>query len=108
MGSIKCMGHGDPLETTGCHVSPRKRRTLLRRGRAWKDCADSATGLEAQLLPRLTQRKAAWHCAGMLRNFGAGLGYRYVDYGLNGDNAKFRGEVSYRFRGPTIYLEAVL
>lgn len=44
----------------------------------------------------------------MLRNFGAGLGYRYVDYGLNGDNAKFRGEVSYRFRGPTIYLEAVL
>ncbi|WP_061495160.1 hypothetical protein [Ramlibacter tataouinensis] len=42
------------------------------------------------------------------KNFGAGLGYRYVDYQLSGTKERFRGELSYRFRGPAIYLEAVL
>ena len=42
------------------------------------------------------------------RNFGAGLGYRYVAYEVNAMKSDFRGNVSYKFRGPTIYLEAVL
>lgn len=37
------------------------------------------------------------------RNFGAGLGYRYVDYTLEATKASFTGEVRYRFSGPVLY-----
>jgi hypothetical protein len=36
----------------------------------------------------------------------AGVGYRYVDYKLDSENADFVGHVQYRFQGPTIYLNA--
>jgi hypothetical protein len=37
------------------------------------------------------------------RNFGAGLGYRYVDYTLEATKASFTGEVRYQFSGPVLY-----
>ena len=40
------------------------------------------------------------------RNFGAGLGYRYVDYRLDATKPDFRGQVKYRFKGPTIFVNA--
>jgi hypothetical protein len=40
------------------------------------------------------------------RNWGAGAGYRYVEYELDSTKGNFLGQVNYRFRGPTIYLEA--
>src|SRR5262249_19585565 len=38
------------------------------------------------------------------RNFGVGLGYRYVDYDLTVTKAKFDGGVNYNFKGPVLYL----
>jgi len=38
-------------------------------------------------------------------NFGVGIGYRYVDYKLNASKADFVGEINYKFRGPTLYLQ---
>ena len=40
------------------------------------------------------------------RNWGAGVGYRYVDYKLDASNPDFRGEINYNFKGPTIFLNA--
>lgn len=40
------------------------------------------------------------------RNFGAGLGYRYVDYTLEATKASFTGEVRYQFSGPLLYAVA--
>jgi hypothetical protein len=39
------------------------------------------------------------------KNWGVGLGYRYVSYNLKATNDKFHGEVKYDFKGPTIYAE---
>ncbi|HTT13165.1 MAG TPA: hypothetical protein VMG60_20015 [Burkholderiaceae bacterium] len=41
-----------------------------------------------------------------LKNVGAGVGYRYVDYKLDSTNEHLYGKVVYNFKGPTIYLEA--
>ncbi|HUL68238.1 MAG TPA: hypothetical protein VLW55_26825 [Burkholderiaceae bacterium] len=41
-----------------------------------------------------------------LKNVGAGVGYRYVNYKLSSTNTHVYGEVNYNFKGPTIYLEA--
>ena len=41
-----------------------------------------------------------------VKNFGVGVGYRYVDYKLSSTNAHVYGEVNYKFQGPTIYFEA--
>jgi hypothetical protein len=41
-----------------------------------------------------------------VKNFGAGVGYRYVNYKLSATNPHLYGEVNYNFKGPTIYLEA--
>ena len=38
------------------------------------------------------------------RNFGIGLGYRYVDYDLDVTKSSFSGAVQYRFSGPVLYL----
>ena len=38
------------------------------------------------------------------RNFGVGLGYRYVDYDLDVTRASFTGGVKYEFSGPMLYL----
>lgn len=38
------------------------------------------------------------------KNFGVGVGYRYVDYKLEATKSDFTGEVQYKFRGPTIYV----
>lgn len=38
------------------------------------------------------------------RNFGIGLGYRYIDYDLTVTKARFNGGVEYRFSGPVLYL----
>lgn len=40
------------------------------------------------------------------KNWGAGVGYRYVDYKLDASNPDFRGEINYNFKGPTIFLNA--
>jgi len=40
------------------------------------------------------------------KNWGAGLGYRYVSYNLKSTTENFHGEVKYDFKGPTIFLEA--
>jgi hypothetical protein len=40
------------------------------------------------------------------RNWGLGAGYRYVDYKLESTKTNFHGEVNYRFKGPTMYVEA--
>ncbi len=39
------------------------------------------------------------------KNFGVGLGYRYVDYKVSVSKDNFHGEVDYRFDGPTLFLE---
>ncbi|MCX9157353.1 porin family protein [Niveibacterium sp. 24ML] len=39
------------------------------------------------------------------KNFAAGIGYRYVDYGLEATKDSFHGEVQYSFSGPTLFLE---
>jgi len=38
------------------------------------------------------------------KNFGAGVGYRYVDYRVAATKTNFNGEVEYRFKGPTIFV----
>ena len=38
------------------------------------------------------------------RNFGVGLGYRYVDYDLDVTKSSFTGGVKYQFSGPMLYL----
>ncbi len=38
------------------------------------------------------------------RNFGIGLGYRYVDYDLDVTKSSFSGGVQYQFSGPVLYL----
>ena len=38
------------------------------------------------------------------RNFGIGLGYRYVDYDLDVTKSNFSGGVKYEFSGPVLYL----
>ena len=38
------------------------------------------------------------------RNFGVGLGYRYVDYDLEVTKSSFSGGVKYEFSGPVLYL----
>lgn len=38
------------------------------------------------------------------RNFGIGLGYRYVDYDLDVTKSSFSGNVQYEFSGPVLYL----
>lgn len=40
------------------------------------------------------------------KNFGAGVGYRYVDYKLEATKTDFTGEVRYTFKGPTIFVNA--
>lgn len=40
-----------------------------------------------------------------VKNWGVGVGYRYVDYRLTSDKTNFHGEVQYKFQGPTIYFE---
>jgi hypothetical protein len=40
------------------------------------------------------------------QNWGAGLGYRYVDYKLEATSSDFRGEINYNFKGPTLFLNA--
>ena len=38
------------------------------------------------------------------RNFGVGLGYRYVDYDLDVTKSSFSGNIQYEFSGPVLYL----
>jgi hypothetical protein len=38
-------------------------------------------------------------------NFGAGLGYRYVDYKVGMTKPRFHGDINYKFNGPTLYVE---
>jgi len=38
------------------------------------------------------------------KNFGAGVGYRYVDYKVGVTKSDFNGEVKYTFKGPTIFV----
>jgi len=38
------------------------------------------------------------------KNFGVGVGYRYVDYKLEATKSNFTGEVQYTFKGPTLYV----
>ena len=40
------------------------------------------------------------------KNWGVGLGYRYVDYDLEATSTDFRGEINYNFKGPTLFLNA--
>ena len=38
------------------------------------------------------------------KTFGAGIGYRYVDYRVGVSKSDFNGEVKYAFKGPTIFI----
>jgi len=38
------------------------------------------------------------------RNFGVGVGYRYVDYELEATKASFTGNLTYKFNGPVFYV----
>jgi len=38
------------------------------------------------------------------KNFGAGIGYRYVDYEVGITKSDFNGEAKYTFKGPTIFV----
>ena len=40
------------------------------------------------------------------RNWGAGFGYRYVDYKLEATSSKLVGEINYTFKGPTLFVTA--
>ena len=40
------------------------------------------------------------------KNFGVGVGYRFVDYQLDITRNSWHGEVNYKFSGPTVYLNA--
>jgi hypothetical protein len=40
------------------------------------------------------------------KNWGAGLGYRYVNYKVDTTKENFYGEVKYNFKGPTLYVTA--
>ncbi|HEX6018609.1 MAG TPA: outer membrane beta-barrel protein [Burkholderiaceae bacterium] len=40
------------------------------------------------------------------KNVGIGAGYRYVDYKLEATKSDFTGEVRYKFKGPTIFVNA--
>ena len=40
------------------------------------------------------------------RHFGAGLGYRSVDYDINVTKAKYNGGINYKFHGPVFYAVA--
>jgi hypothetical protein len=40
------------------------------------------------------------------KNWAVGLGYRYVDYKLTSDKSDFHGEVRYKFKGPTLFINA--
>ena len=39
------------------------------------------------------------------RNFGMGVMYRFVDYGVDIDKDDWTGELEYQFNGPAIYAE---
>ena len=38
--------------------------------------------------------------------WGAGIGYRYVDYEVEATSSDFRGELNYKFKGPTLFVNA--
>lgn len=40
------------------------------------------------------------------KNWGVGGGYRYVDYTVGSTRDRFQGEITYSFKGPTLYLTA--
>lgn len=40
------------------------------------------------------------------KNWGAGIGYRHVDYKLNITKTNFHGEINYKFSGPTLFVNA--
>lgn len=40
------------------------------------------------------------------KNWGVGLGYRYVKYTVESTKSNFHGEVKYDFKGPTLFVEA--
>jgi hypothetical protein len=40
------------------------------------------------------------------KNFGAGIGYRGVNYNASARKSSYYGEIDYRFRGPTFFLNA--
>jgi len=39
-------------------------------------------------------------------NFGIGVGYRYVDYGLDVEKDTYVASFDYQFNGPSIFIEA--
>lgn len=39
-------------------------------------------------------------------SWNTGVGYRFVDYRLDSTNDKFRGQVNYKFNGPTVFIGA--
>jgi len=41
----------------------------------------------------------------LFKNIGIGAAYRYVDYGLQIDKDKWKGDMSYQFSGPSIFLQ---
>lgn len=40
------------------------------------------------------------------KNWGVGVGYRYVDYKVEATSSKWTGEINYKFRGPTLFVNA--
>jgi hypothetical protein len=87
-----------PLPTVGLYGTYVVTPQLLLRGRVdflslkYQDYDGRLLNLMAALDWRFT------------KNFGAGVGYRYVDYKLEATKTNFTGEINYTFKGPTIFV----
>jgi hypothetical protein len=89
-----------PLPTVGLYGTYRFTDQLALRGRV-----DFLSFKYDDYDGKLTNWMAAldWRFA---KNWGAGIGYRYVDYQLDAESDDFRGQVNYKFKGPTVFLNA--
>ena len=89
-----------PLPTVGLYGSYRMADALRLHGRVdylslnYKDYDGSLTNWVAAV---------EWRFA---RHWGAGAGYRYVDYELEQSTSRFDGKLEYKFRGPTLFVNA--
>jgi len=86
-----------PLPTIGAYGAYAFTKRWLLSGRVdyftlnYDDYDGSLTNVQAQVEYQIT------------RNFGVGLGYRYVDYDLTVSDSSWSGNVEYKFHGPTLF-----
>ncbi|HEY6511382.1 MAG TPA: outer membrane beta-barrel protein [Burkholderiaceae bacterium] len=89
-----------PLPTVGLYGSYRMTDALRLHGRVdylslnYQDYDGKLTNWVAAL---------EWRFA---RHWGAGAGYRYVEYKVEETTSEFNGQIQYKFRGPTLFVNA--